>query len=70
MINNDKQIKAKKNILYSICTCGLSKKIPFCDNTHRQIKNISDIEFKSVKISCSKDNILSLKCKTWDKHEK
>ena len=29
------RIKIKKNVKYSICSCGYSKKIPYCDNQHR-----------------------------------
>ena len=30
-----KKIDIRKNIKYSFCSCGLSKKLPFCDNEHR-----------------------------------
>ena len=35
MIDNKKiRIKIKKGVKYSICTFGLSEKMPFCDNKH------------------------------------
>jgi len=33
-----KKIKLYKGKKYSICSCGLSKNIPFCDNEHREHK--------------------------------
>ena len=33
--NNIYKVILKKNIRKSICSCGLSNKIPYCDNTHR-----------------------------------
>jgi len=29
------KVNVEKNKIYSWCTCGLSKKQPFCDGTHR-----------------------------------
>ena len=35
-----KKIELKKDKRYSICTCGLSNIMPYCDGNHReQIKN-------------------------------
>ena len=39
-----KTIKLDKDKIYSLCSCGLSNKLPYCDNNHRskyfeQIKN-------------------------------
>lgn len=33
--------------VYSWCSCGLSEKEPFCDNSHR---NVEGLPFRSVKV--------------------
>ena len=64
-------MKIKKNIKYSLCTCGLSSKLPLCDNAHRKynIENKGIINFKSLKICSNKDTVLDVRCKNWIKDE-
>ena len=38
------KVKVEKGKIYSWCACGLSKKQPFCDNSHRK-----EGKFKSLK---------------------
>tara|TARA_B100000029_G_scaffold449811_1_gene473294 strand:- start:1021 stop:1263 length:243 start_codon:yes stop_codon:yes gene_type:complete len=38
------KLKVEKGKTYSWCTCGLSKKQPFCDGSHRE-----EGKFKSLK---------------------
>ena len=45
-----KKIKLYKGKKYSICSCGLSKNIPFCDNEHREHNKKNGTNYKSVKI--------------------
>ena len=42
--------RPKKNVKYSICSCGLSKKIPYCDNAHREFNLENSTQYKSIKI--------------------
>ena len=44
------EIKLKAGKKYSICSCGLSNVLPFCDNTHREFNADNATEYKSVKI--------------------
>ena len=44
------EIKLKAGKKYSICSCGLSGSLPFCDNTHREFNSANGTEYKSVKI--------------------
>ena len=44
------KIKLKAGKKYSICSCGLSGSLPFCDNTHREFNSAKGTEYKSVKI--------------------
>ena len=60
------RIKIKKNVKYSICSCGYSKKIPYCDNQHRIYNQKNNINYKSVKIYATKDTEIELTCSNWD----
>ena len=57
-------VKASKK--YSICSCGLSKSLPFCDNEHRLFNEKNKTKYKSVKIFPSEDTNLKLKVSNWE----
>ena len=71
-MNENKKIrlKIKKGVKYSICTCSLSNKIPFCDNSHRLYNAKNNTEFKSLKIIPENDSIINLACSKWNKNDK
>ena len=48
------KIKILPKKKYSICSCGLSKIIPFCDNAHRVHNCKYNTNYKSVKIISEK----------------
>ena len=50
------QLKAGKK--YSICSCGISKSLPFCDNAHRKFNTENGTEYRSVKITPDNDTII------------
>ncbi len=61
----DKVISLEAGKQYSICTCGQSKKLPFCDNSHSQINEEKGTNYHSLKI-CSPINIeLTINSKNW-----
>ena len=57
-------LKAGKK--YSICSCGLSGSLPFCDNTHREFNAANNMEYKSVKITPEKDTIIKVTSSRWE----
>ena len=59
------EIKLKAGKKYSICSCGLSNVLPFCDNTHREHNSIYETEYKSVKIMPDKDVIIHVNSSMW-----
>ena len=59
-------IKLKAGKKYSICSCGLSKSLPFCDNTHREHNSANKTEYKSVKIAPETDTIIEVTSSRWE----
>ena len=56
-------LKAGKK--YSICSCGLSGSLPFCDNTHREFNSENNMEYKSVKITSETTTEVELNSSNW-----
>ena len=63
-------IKLKAGKKYSICSCGLSGILPFCDNTHREFNAVNNVEYKSVKITPEKDTIIKVTSSRWESVQK
>lgn len=61
-----KKLKLLKNKKYSFCTCGLSKKLPFCDNNHREHNLKNKTNYKSLKVIPHKDIELEVSSSTWE----
>ena len=60
------KVLLKKNMKYSICSCGLSKVMPFCDNAHRLFNEENNSKFKSIKITPDKDVGIVLSSSNWN----
>jgi len=50
---------------YKICTCGFSKIIPICDDTHKEINAEKNTSYKSLKIIPDKDVSLQISSSNW-----
>ena len=61
-----KKIDIRKNIKYSFCSCGLSKKLPFCDNEHRNFNKKNNTNYKSIKITAKENIIIEIESSTWN----
>jgi len=59
------EIHLKSGKKYSICSCGLSKSLPYCDNEHRAYNEKNSTQYKSVKIIPDEDTKLMLKASNW-----
>ena len=59
------EIKLKAGKKYKICSCGLSKILPFCDNNHREYNTAYNTEYKSVKITPDKDTVIQVISSRW-----
>ncbi|MDP6642128.1 MAG: CDGSH iron-sulfur domain-containing protein [Candidatus Nanoarchaeia archaeon] len=65
----EKEITLEAEKKYSICTCGKSKVIPFCDNTHRELNEKTGCSYKSLKITPKKKIIITLSSSNWEDKE-
>ena len=63
------KIDFKKNRRYKLCTCGISKALPFCDNEHRDYNIKNNTKFKSVKIISDRDVTIKIESKKWNLNE-
>jgi len=61
------KLTLKKNQKYKFCTCGKSKIIPYCDDSHRDLNEITNSNYKSFKITPEEDIELNISSKTWEK---
>ncbi len=59
------RLNLKKDKKYSICTCGVSKSMPYCDNQHRILNDEKGTAFKSLKITVDKEVNVTLDSSTW-----
>ena len=60
-----KKVKLYKEKKYSICSCGMSKALPFCDNAHRKYNAKNETQYKSVKITPEETIVLNLDSVNW-----
>ena len=65
--NLERCVMLKAGERYSFCTCGHSKKLPFCDNTHRQINEERGTSYKSLKVIHDKDVTIEVYSSNWKK---
>ena len=61
-----KEISLKKGKRYSICTCGCSTIMPYCDGSHKEINEIESCNYKSIKIISNKDTKIKVHSTAWD----
>ena len=60
-------IKLKAGEKVSICTCGKSRNLPFCDNEHRKLNKEGDekIPHKSLKIIPNQEGDIMVYSSNW-----
>ena len=63
----EKKLSLKANTKYSLCTCGASKTLPFCDNSHRELNEKTGSNFKSFKITPAEDINMEVSSSNWEK---
>ena len=60
-----KKVKLHKGRKYSICSCGVSKTLPFCDNSHRLLNEKNGTNYKSIKIVAETTTEVELASANW-----
>ncbi len=60
-------VKIYKGRKYSICSCGLSKQLPFCDNEHREYNELNGTDYKSIKLIAKETTIINFNSSKWIK---
>ena len=60
------QINLIKGNKYKLCTCGASKKIPFCDDSHRELNDKKGTSYKSLKITPKEDINMEVSSSNWE----
>jgi CDGSH-type Zn-finger protein len=64
---SEKKLSLKKGITYKLCTCGLSKNLPFCDEAHKEFNEEHGTNYKSLKLTPKEDVEITASCKNWEK---
>ena len=67
---NAVKLKLKANKKYSLCTCGKSDTLPYCDNNHRIFNEENATNYKSLKVSPEEDITIWVSSSTWEYTEK
>lgn len=65
------EVNIKAESRCSICSCGQSKSIPYCDESHKEYNEKNGTNYKSVKIlnPDKKDIKVRVFCKNWIKRQ-
>ena len=59
-------VELKSNQKGSFCTCGASKTLPYCDNSHRELNAATGTCFRPLKIWPKEDVSLEVYCGNWE----
>ncbi len=68
MENSEKKLILKKGIIYKICSCGESKNLPYCDESHKKLNEEKKCNYKSIRITPEEDITLIVSSKNWEKN--
>ncbi|MBS3102489.1 CDGSH iron-sulfur domain-containing protein [Candidatus Woesearchaeota archaeon] len=61
------EINAEAGKKYSFCTCGQSKKLPYCDNSHKQYNIDTGSHYRSFKVFPKQSARMHVSSSNWEK---
>jgi len=62
----EKEIVLEEGRTYSICTCGASKNLPFCDAAHKALNEREGTCYKSLKIVAQEKARVKVMSANWE----
>ena len=63
------EIEVEAGRKYSFCTCGQSKKIPICDNSHKEYSEKTGCHYRSFKVFPQQSGKMHVSSSNWKKKE-
>ena len=61
-----KKIQLKAGKRYSLCSCGKSAVLPFCNGAHKELNEQQGSNYKSVTLLPSSDTEVAVYSATWE----
>ena len=61
-----KKIQLKAGKRYSLCSCGKSKVLPFCDGAHKELNEQEGSDYKSIKLFPNSDVEVVVHSASWE----
>lgn len=66
---NSLTVNIRSNTRCSICACGKSKSMPYCDNEHRAYNKKHSTNYRSLKVWSKKNCEITIFSNMWSKDE-
>ena len=63
------EINAEAGRKYSFCTCGQSKNLPYCDNSHKEYNEKTGSHYRSFKMFPEQSIKMNVSSSNWKKKE-
>ncbi|MBS3132400.1 CDGSH iron-sulfur domain-containing protein [Candidatus Woesearchaeota archaeon] len=59
------EVEVKAGGKYSFCTCGQSKRLPYCDSSHKGYNEKTGAHYKSLKVFPEQDSKIKVSSSNW-----
>ncbi|MBS3093366.1 CDGSH iron-sulfur domain-containing protein [Candidatus Pacearchaeota archaeon] len=65
-MDEQKSLNMKEGLTYKVCSCGHSKILPLCDESHKAYNEEHGTNYKSVRVTPEIDTEVKVACKNWE----